>query len=414
MGRVRLAAVGLVGALSLTLSGSGVTAVLGSGRPSPSPQLVALSRPEQAAAAERSFADDLVAALSRERDGNVVLSPASIFDVLALLAPGAQGSTATQLDRALHATGSPRQFVADLMGLEQHLGTAGGTVTMASAAWLQQGYPLGSAYRQLLTDAGAPPQIQDFRNNPDGARQSINQWVSDQTNRRIDDLFAPGTIRATTRLVLANAVALQATWRTPFPQQSTQSAPFATPTGSQSVSMMRLLAPLDYVQTAQAQAVRLPYSSGGLDALVALPNDPTVNPLTLLPELSATAVPFSSHMVALALPRFQTDTTLDLQPTLGELGLGGLFAHPDLSGIGGLPGDLRVDAAVHKAWISVDETGTQATAASGVSVGTTAAPLRQLVSMTVDRPFLFVVEDSATSVPLFVARINDPVDPASP
>lgn len=408
MKRLPLVAAGLAAALSVALSGSAATTVLGSGRPAPTAQLLALSHTEAAAASERAFAQDLVAVLAAEHSGNLVVSPASIFDALSLLAPGARGQTYAQLTRALHAAGSSPQLIADLVGLEQHLGTADGTVAMASAAWLQQSYQIVSAYRQLLTDAGAAPQALDFRADPDGARQIINQWVLGHTGNRIDDLFAPGTISDSTRLVLANAVALTAQWVTPFPQRDTQEAPFTTPGGPRSVPTMNLVTSMDYVQTADAQAVRLPYATGGLDALVVLPTDTAADPLTLLGTLPGISVQLSPHTVQLAMPRFAAETSTDLKSSLGALGLAELFRFPDLSGIAGAPGDLHVDSAVHKAWISVDEAGTKASAATGISVATNAALIRQPIRMTVDRPFLFVVEDTATGVPLFVARITEP------
>jgi serpin B len=373
--------------------------------------LLAQARSGDAAASEKLFAADLVAALAREQRGNLALSPASIFDALARLAPGARGATAAALARAMHSATSSAQLLADVVALERALTGGDATLRIASAAWLQAGYPVRDAYSALLAEAGSPLRSTDFGRDPEASRVEINDWIAEHTAGRIRDMLPPGVFDAMTRLVLANAVALDAEWMTPFRTSATADATFATPSGQRSVSTMHLLGSLDYLEARSWRAVRLPYRGGRLDALVVLP-DAGVDPLSVLPAVMSTASSdaFSTARVQLALPRFEVRHSINLGQPLAALGLGSMFSNAaDLSGIGGNPGDLVVGSALHRAWLSVDEYGTKGAAATAITVFATS--LRRMpdpIDFTVDRPFLFVVEAGGSGVPLFVARVTDP------
>lgn len=377
----------------------------------PDATLLAQAHSGDAEASEVLFADDLVAALAAESRGNLTVSPVSVFEALARLAPGARGATERMLLRALHSAVSTEQLVADVAALDSRLQGDGATLRIASAAWLQDGFPVRDEYVSLLSRAGSPPRSADFERDPEGAREAIDGWVSENTEGRIDDLFPPGSIDTLTRLVLANALALDAQWQTPFPKQSTTDAQFHTPSGWRSVPTMHLTTDLEYLDAGGFRAVRIPYK-GPLDAMVVLP-DEGVDPLVVLPQASSPRAhaEFGQAKVNLSLPRFTVDQAIDLARPFAALGLGALFGNPDLFGIGGAPGQLALSAALHRAWLSVDEAGTKGAAATGLSVGISAliaGPRPQPVDFTVDRPFLFVVEDATSGVPVFVARVTDP------
>ncbi|MGI8610257.1 MAG: serpin family protein [Candidatus Dormibacteria bacterium] len=374
----------------------------------PDPALLARARSGDAAASELLFNRDLLGVISREHAGNLVVSAPSVFDVLALLAPGARGATATQLTTALHSGSTPGQLLADTVRLDSELEIDGHTLSLARAAWLQEGFQIQQSYASLLTRADAAPKTVNFQGDSAGARQTINEWVAARTRGRIPDLLPDGALGPLTRLVLTSAMALDARWVMPFQHSATADDPFETPSGRRQASTMHAIAAMDYASGPGYTAVRLPYQGGRLDAIVILP-DPGTDPLSLVPALSAVTAHLSSTRVALALPRFTTSSSLDLVPALGALGLRPLFTpNADLSGIGGQPGYLIVFGAFHRTWLAVDEDGTRAAAASGLIVGATSAIGGSPVSVTVDRPFLFVVQDRQHGVPLLVARITDP------
>ncbi|MGI8609342.1 MAG: serpin family protein [Candidatus Dormibacteria bacterium] len=339
--------------------------------------------------------------------GNLVVSAPSVFDVLALLAPGARGATATRLTTALHSGSTPGQLLADTVRLESELEVDGHTLSLARAAWLQEGFQIQQSYTSLLTRADAAPKAVNVEGDSAGAQKTINEWVAARTRGRIPDLLPDGALSSLTRLVLTSAMALDARWVIPFQHSATADAPFETPSGRRQASTMHAVATMDYASGPGYTAVRLPYQGGRLDAIVILP-DPGADPLSLVPDLADVSARLSSTRVALALPRFTTSSSLDLVPALGALGLRPLFTNADLSGIGGPPGYLMVSGAFHRTWLAVDEDGTRAAAATGLSVGATSAIGGSPVLVTVDRPFLFVVQDRQHGVPLLVARITDP------
>jgi serpin B len=372
--------------------------------------LLAQARSGDAAASEKLFAADLVAALAREQRGNLAVSPASIYDALARLAPGARGASAAALAKAMHSAVPSGQVLADVVALERTLNTADATLRIASAAWLQDGFDVRDVYRTLLAEAGSPLRIADFVRKLEASRVEINDWITEHTAGRIRDMLPRGALDDTTRLVLANAVALDAKWSMPFAKATTADAPFDTPSGRRSVSTMHLQTSYAYLEAHGWRAVKLPYQGGRLDALVVLP-DSGVDPLTVLPAvLSTPGDAFNGALVRLAMPRFEVTHSVDLHQPLAALGLGSLFTtSADLSGIGGNPGDLAVGTALHRAWLSVDEQGTKGAAATVISViATSAHRMPDPVDFTVDRPFLFVVEDTSSGVPVFVARVTDP------
>ena len=397
---------------ALLVSADGSATPLGVSPMTPNAALLARARSGDAAAAATLFAADLIGALGATTPGNLAASPLSVDDVLSMLAPGARGDTGRALQAALHASVDPAALLADMAALRRDLGTGAG-LRIAAAAWLQQGFPLRDDYHRLLTDAGAPPRAADFARDAEAAREAVNAWIEENTEGRIAGMVPRGAFDETTRVVLADAVALDAAWAAPFAKALTTAQPFHAPGGDVPVPTMHRTESMDYATGAGWQAVRLPYQGGRLDALVVLP-DPGVDPLAVLPAVTAPQAreAFAGTQVALALPRFEIRSRFDLQQALTALGLGDVFdpRRADLSGMAGQPGDLYVSTALHQALLSVDEAGTKGAAATVMGVSVTSARVHRTppVPMTVDRPFLFVVEDSQHGVPVFVARVSDP------
>jgi serpin B len=358
------------------------------------------------------FADSFVAAVGHQHSGNLVLSPVNAYDALAMLLPGARGASESQLRAALFTTETPETLLAASIAAQDHLNGGGVDLAAARAAWLEQTFPVRPAYADALVRAGAPAQAVDFANAPEAARAAVNSWAEEHTRGRIHDLLPAGIVDRHTALILATALALDARWATPFDKNRTMSAPFHGASGTRSVPTMYATATFPYTSGPGYQAIELPYEDSRLSAVIVLPRA-GVDPLRLLSQLRTISSEMQSKRVALALPRAELSTALDLQPALGALGLGQLFTtNADLSGIGGRPGDLTLKAARQQTWLTFGEEGTQAAAATAFVAQVLSRTMDlSAIQMTVDRPFLFVVRDRDSGVPLFVARISECAQP---
>jgi serpin B len=347
-------------------------------------------------------------------NNNILYSPVSIYTAFAMLYAGAAGDTATQLADVLHYDLDSAQLHPTLAALEAMLtanGKAGFTLNIANGIWSQQdeGYTidfvdtLSRHYRTAI-------QWLDFAGNPQGAADAVNQWVNQATNGKIPSIvegFNPNTA-----LVLANAIYFNAEWEKPFEQDATQPAPFTAVDGTaKEVTMMRVTDSFAHAEGENYQMVALPYAGGTARMVVILPAEGefttfeqafTADSLaTMLADLET-----APSEVVLTLPKFEYETTMDLVDVLGKLGLTLPFGdQADFSGINGT-GGLSVDQAVHKAKIAVDEVGTEAAATTVIGVVTLSAPMEsESVTMTVDRPFLYFIQDTQTGALLFVGRI---------
>jgi len=371
--------------------------------------------PDQPApAADDAFGADLYRLLSGQAP-NMVFSPVSVASALQMALCGARGQTAAELAGALHLDGSPDTAAAALRTLSALVTnvTADGTVTFLApaAVWVQAGLPLRSDFTARL---GKAVTEADFAGAPQQARAQINRVVAEQTEEKITGLLPAGAIDDRTRLVLTSAIYLKAGWAETFPESATAEAPFYPdgPDGpSRTVRMMHSTAARMYVRGDGYQAVLLPYRGGNLALAVVLPDGPLA---ALGPALAAGGVRglltgTARFQVTLALPRFRLETGLDLVPVLRQLGVRQAFTdHADFSGITEAV-RLLIDAIAHKAYVDVDEQGTEAAAATAVSFRPTAAfRAPPPVTMTVDRPFLFAIWYAPAGLPLFLGQVSQP------
>ena len=361
------------------------------------------------------FSLDLYLALRPRNSGNFVFSQTSISTALAMLYAGASSSTAAQMSDTLHFTLPAARLHAAFDALDLALTTpppgaspAAFRVQVANSIWLQDGFTVLPAYLDTLAENyGSGLFVEDFSTTPEPARDAINQWVADRTEGQIPSLFPQGSIDTLTRLVLANAVFFHGDWKVPFMKDS-PSRVFHALTGDVSVPTMHgssnawiwngtgwNAAAIDYVGDAAAMIIVVP-DAGTFAAFEA---GLTAESLS---AILAGARP--SGGADLYMPRFKFSTDVGLNDILSELGMPDAFDdRADFSGINGAR-DLRVQAIVHKAIIAVDEKGTTASAATGVSVGIVSAP----PTLVVDRPFLFFVRHKSTGAILFQGRVVDP------
>jgi serpin B len=374
----------------------------------------------QAAAAIDAFGFDFYKS-DLTSGANAVVSPTSIVLALSMAQAGARGETAAQMDTVLHdATGSGGgnginsldQLLAglsgtfkDANGTDQQL-----TLRIANAPFAQRGLQLQEPFLDTLASKyGAGLRLVDFENDPAGACQLIDGWVSDQTEGRIPKLL--DSLDSATRLVLVNAIYLKAPWQTSFDESGTKNAPFTRADGSQvSVLTMSLdLSEGSYASGTGWQAVELPYAGGSLAMTIVVPDDLATFEAGLdAARFSAITAALRPASVDLTLPRFKIETKSDLSSALAGMGMPLAF-DPDQADFSGITTQeqLYISKVVHQANISVDEKGTEASAATAVQMSPAALPARQ-VTLHVDRPFIFAVRDTNTGAILFLGRVVDP------
>ncbi len=375
---------------------------------------------KRAAKATLALGADLYAQLGQDQ-ANLVFSPYSISVALAMTRAGAGGQTAQQMDTVLHASligdvdagfnALDRALAKRPGSYPAGLGVATAPLELATAdrLWGQRDFEFGVPFLdRLAADYGAGVGIVDYVNARDAARKAINDWVSDQTRARIPELIPDGVLNELTRFVLVNAIYLKAQWTKPF--GPARPAPFHRIDGSTiSAPLMTVGTYLQYGHGTGYQAVGLPYL-GGLSMIVIMPDAGSFSSFEKGldgPRLGAVVDGLTQTYVNLQLPKFQFRTAAGLKKPLKALGMPIAFSDAaDFSAISPRE-QLLLQEALHQAFISVDEKGTEAAAATGFFGGATGGP-SQIIELTVDRPFVFLIRDDETGAILFMGRVLDP------
>jgi serpin B len=371
------------------------------------------------AAVVNRFGGDLLAQELGEGKGNVALSPWSVATALGMVRAGAAGTTAGEIDQALHVN-DPALFHQAMKALAQELASRTGTfqdygeprsveLSAADRAYVQNGLRLEAGFlTELDRSYGASVGTVDYRTDPEAARREINAWVGQQTHGRIPDLLGKDVLDALTRLVLVDAVYLNADWQVPFQRGATAPAPFHAPGGDVRVPFMNGEGN-GRVGDGWKSAV-LPYAGNKLALTVVFPDPGTFEKLT--GRLAAEGVgmfdagePFEIN--ALSLPKFDIASAMNLEKSLSRLGIRSAFT--DRADFSAMTREEHVTLShvLHQANITVDEKGTVAAAATGIVARATAAPAR-FERLVVDRPFLFFVRDLPTGAILFAGQVTDP------
>lgn len=395
-----------------------------------------------AAGATNQFAVDLHRQLVTG-DRNLCVSPYSIETALAMTFAGAEGETRDQMSRVLHLPKDGDAANASFSSLQRSLEemtrkTAeiaaeskkrGGpsepiTLAIANRLFAQSGYDFRSSFSELVKKFyGAPFEALDFTKNADAARQHINKWVADQTRDRIRDLIPANGVSDMTRLVLANAIYLKAPWASEFSEAQTKLEPFHVRGGATvDVAMMQRQSELGYAKRDGFTAVALPYIGGEIQFLVLLPDE--VNGLPSLEkefsaEMLAQCAKLERHDVDLSMPKFKFEPpTIALAAALKALGMNSAFDQPRGSAnfdriAPRRPNDyLYISDVFHKTFIAVDEKGTEAAAATAVTMMKATAmapkPTPPPIVVKIDRPFLYAIQHVPSGVCLFLGRVTDP------
>jgi len=371
-----------------------------------------------------TFAFDLYRVLIlKEGNDNLFYSPHSISLALAMTYAGARGETERQMADTLRFTLPQGRLHPAFNRLDLELAQrgegaegkdgAGFRLHIVNAIWGQEGYGFLSEFLDVLAENyGAGLRVLDFARAPEESRVTINEWVSDQTENRIKDLIPPDAIDPLTRLVLTNAIYFNAAWAEPFEPNLTEDGPFYLLDGDEvTVPMMRQTASFGYAEGEEVQAVELPYDGRELSMVILLPDAGEFDAFE--GALDAGRVDgmvdnLAHRQVALTMPKFEFESGFSLVDALAALGMPDAFTGAaDFSGMTG-DRELLIGEVVHKAFVSVDEAGTEAAAATAVVVEVAAMLPEEPVEVTVDRPFIFVIRDVETGAVLFVGRVVDP------
>ena len=369
-----------------------------------------------AATVRTDFATRLYDKLARTQAGkDLFLSPFSIQVALAMCAAGAKGQTRRVLTELIGAPVSVdeqnRQYAAWL-GSVNGAGAQHVQLTTANALWVQQGYRIDSDYQKAVADFyDSSCNELDFRALPDHAVKSINAWVVGKTAGKIKELIRRQLISADTRLILTNAIYFKGKWASEFDKSHTWDEDWHGASGVRKVPMMHQRRGYLFYECADFQALDLPYQGERLSLLVVLPTQR--DGLAALESTwkaghtyqQVTGSLAYEETVIVSLPRFKMDTEFQLKPALCEMGaLMAFSADADFSGIGAEP--LTISEIIHKAFIEVNEEGTEAAGATAVVTTKCAAIMKEPRCFVADHPFLFVIRDRKTNVVLFCGRVS--------
>jgi len=382
-----------------------------------------VSTSEQALLVEgnSAFVFELYQAL-KGKEGNLFYSPYSISVALAMTYAGGRGETAQQMADTLQFLLEQEKLHPAFNWLDAELTRRGEgaegkdgegfRLNIVNAIWGQKDYEFLSDFLDVLAENyGAGLRILDFITETEKSRLTINDWVSDQTEGRIEDLIPQGAIGELTRLVLTNAIYFNAAWEYPFDEDITVDGPFYLLDGGQViVPMMKQTESFGYTEGEGYQAVELLYDGCELSMVILLPEAGQFEAFEeglQAQQVSDIMSGLQPTEVALTMPRFEFESEFSLTDTLAEMGMPIAFSGAaDFSGMTGNR-ELFISDVIHKAFVAVDEAGTEAAAATAVIMELTAVP-EPPVEVTIDRPCIFLIRDIETGAILFVGRVMNP------
>ncbi|MBP7745451.1 MAG: serpin family protein [Phycisphaerae bacterium] len=356
----------------------------------------------------------------RGQPGNLAVSPLSISVALAMTYAGARGETATQMQRTLHLPAEDPHAAMNTL-VQRLLATPPGVepgdprpkpprLDIVNQLFAQEGDSFEAPFLESLArDYGAGVRLLDFR-QADAAAQAINDWISQRTEKRIQNLVSPADVRAAS-LTLANAIYFKAKWNLPFAKGATRAQPFKPLDGSEvSVPTMSQTATFRHAAGDAVQAVELLYARSSLAMLLLVPDAGQFTSFEqrLTPNAIQSLVDqLKQKALRLSVPKWTVRAKFRLNDALSTLGMPAAFdpACADFTGMS--PQNLWIGAALHEAFVRVDEEGTEAAAATALPEAKSEEP-RGVLELKIDRPFLFVIRDTQTGTILFLGRVVDP------
>jgi serine protease inhibitor len=351
-------------------------------------------------------------------EGNLIFSPYSISTALGMTYAGARGNTEKEMAAALHFSLNQAELHAAFGRLEGQLKKAernGIRLSVANALWPQKDYPFLEDFLSLAKKHyGVLITPLDYRTAREPARETINRWVEKRTENKITDLLQPADLSDLTRMVLVNAIYFKGKWASQFKPGNTQSAPFhVSPDKAVQTPMMTQKLECRYTNLPQMDILELPYVGGALSMIVLLPKE--IDGIQKVErELSADSLAkwltaLDEQEVLVFLPRFKATGRFGLNDTLASMGMVDAFSDTkaNFAGMDGRTDWLYISAAIHKAFVEVNEEGTEAAAATAVVMTERSVPARP-PTFRADHPFIFLIQEKGTGSILFMGRLSDP------
>ena len=378
---------------------------------------------QQLATDNRAFAFDLFQQL-RGQKGNLFFSPHSISVALAMAYAGAHGSTEQQMRQSLQfnlpAANLHPAFNALQLELakrekdQQDDSQTHFKLSVVNALWGQTGYKFLPNFLDVLAlNYAAGMRLLDYKTDPEAARKVINAWVANQTADKIQDLIPQQAINQASILVLTNAIYFNAPWQNQFQESQTRPGPFTLLDGAQiNVPLMHLTQSYSYAHKNDLSVVELPYAGGQVAMVLLVPDAGKFNEVEqglTDAQWNALRLEIKPVQVNLALPKFTFTAEFTLNDPLIRMGITDAFdgAKADFSGMDG-GHSFFISSVLHKAFIKLDEQGTEAAAATAVAISTSALQADP-VELKVDRPFFFLIQDKPTGTILFMGRVINPL-----
>ncbi|CEG12416.1 Uncharacterized serpin-like protein MA_3388 (modular protein) [groundwater metagenome] len=356
---------------------------------------------------------------NENNDDNIFFSPYSISTALAMTYEGARGKTADEMQNVLHLHDDKEKIHSDFVCLNKELNKANKSynLSVANALWAQKDYKFSDEYFKTIEQYyGGNVTNLDFVKDTEKSRQTINNWVENQTNNKIKNLIPEGVLDDMTRLVLTNAIYFKGTWKWEFDKHLTYEEYFhITPTKSVKIQMMYMKPDKDifnYIETDKLQILELPYKGDKISMLILLPKenytlDDIKENLTSENFENLKKQMHETKLDEIYIPKFKFETKYFMEKTLRDMGMPTAFSiDADFSGMTG-KGDLFISAVIHQAFVDVNEEGTEAAAATGV-VMMKGAAVMQLKIFKADHPFIFIIQDKEKGNILFLGRVSDP------
>lgn len=363
-----------------------------------------------------AFGFDLYQELKGEK-GNLFFSPYSISTALAMTYAGARGQTKKEMAEVLHFSLEQEPLHSSFSKLQSELNAIQDKghvkVSIANSLWAQKNYRFLDTFFDLNKKYyGAGLNFVDFARETEATRKTINIWVEDKTQQKIKELIKQGMIDSLTTLVLCNAIYFKGDWLSQFDKTRTMDADFyISPDNAIKVPMMSQKSKFKFGDFGNFNAIELPYEGNDLSMIVLLPKE--IDGLAELERnltndnvgnwIDKLSNSYKSEILV-SLPKFKTTSEFELAAALAEMGMPHAFAGADFSGMTGKK-DLFISKVIHKAFVDVNEEGTEAAAA-------TAVVMERGVSRTLlfraDHPFVFLIRENKTGSILFIGRIVDP------
>ena len=362
-----------------------------------------------------AFAVSLYSQLKKQK-GNIFFSPYSISTALSMVYAGAKNKTEDQMANTLHFNLPQLQIHPAfnlLAGALKSSKDTGSELNIANSLWVQQDYKFLSSFMNTIkANYGAVLFNVNFKTSYEKIRVEINTWVEKQTNAKITNLIPSGILNNLTRMVLVNAIYFNGLWKYQFNKNNIQTRPFKLISGEKiNVQMMYQKENFKYVKQANLKLIELPYKDNKLSMLIILPENNTklseVENLITINNINLWVASLKEEKVTLYLPKFKLTSLFKLNEALSSMGMVDAFSpKADFSGLDGTK-NLSISAVLHKAFINVDEKGTEAAAATAVVMHELAMP-EDLIIFNADHPFIFLIRHNNTGSILFIGRVMNP------